>query len=108
MKHLLCILLIVSSGHIAMAQTWNLAGNSGTTASDFLGTTDSISLLLRTNNLERARLTANGNFLLGTTTNSTYKLDINGGFRSSLNAQINGLVLGRAPGTGGNGSRLIR
>lgn len=40
---------------------WSLAGNSGTTAgTDILGTTDFEDLAITTNNLERARIDANG------------------------------------------------
>jgi hypothetical protein len=48
---------------------WQLTGNSGTTpASQFLGTSDAQPLVLRTNNLERARLDTSGNLGLGTST----------------------------------------
>lgn len=90
--------MMVTSG--AMSQSWNIAGNSGTTTSNFVGNTDSVALIFRTNNLERARITANGgNLLLGTTTNAGYKLDVIGDIRVSTNASINGYVIGRPNGT---------
>lgn len=81
-------------------QNWDINGNSGTTTSNFIGNKDSVALIFRTNNLERARITASGgNLLLGTTTNAGYKLDIVGEMRASLNATINGYLIGRANGT---------
>ena len=43
-----------------------------------VGTYKSIPLILGTNNTERARITSAGRLLLGTTTESTYLLDVNG------------------------------
>jgi hypothetical protein len=48
------------------AQDWQLTGNSGTSpVSNFLGTTDSKALVLRTNNTPRLRITASGNVGIG-------------------------------------------
>jgi len=41
---------------------WNINGNSGTTGANFIGTTDSRDLVLKTNGLERARYYANGDW----------------------------------------------
>ncbi len=53
------------------AQTWLTAGNvlTGTTTApnEFLGSTTNFDLVFRTNNTEKARLTATGNFGLGIT-----------------------------------------
>jgi hypothetical protein len=55
---------------------WALTGNSGTDpAVNFLGTTDAQPLVIRTNNLERVRVTANGNVGIGTP-NPTYRVSI--------------------------------
>ena len=51
-----------------------------------------------TSGLERMRLTANGRLLIGTTTESTYELDVVGDIRSTLDANINGLTVGRGGG----------
>jgi Chaperone of endosialidase len=49
------------------ANDWKVDGNAGTTpATNFLGTTDNQDLVFRTNNTEKARVTANGNVGLGT------------------------------------------
>lgn len=46
---------------------WNLTGNAGTSAAtNFLGTTDAIDLVIRTNNTERMRVSSAGNFGIGT------------------------------------------
>ena len=47
--------------------SWLISGNSSTNpASDFLGTSDSVDLVLRTNNIEQVRLTARGDVGVGT------------------------------------------
>lgn len=49
---------------------WSLTGNTGTTiANNFLGTTDTVDLSIRTNNTERMRFTTTGHALVNTTTN---------------------------------------
>ena len=45
------------------AQYWNLTGNSGTTNTDFIGTTDNTPLVFRTNGIERMRLLSDKPFL---------------------------------------------
>jgi len=65
MKKYIAAFVLLSSIH-GYSQTWNLAGNSGTTNADFIGTTDAKQLLFRTNNLNRALIDASGNFGIGT------------------------------------------
>ena len=58
---------------------WLPTGNSGTTAgTNFLGTTDNEDLVFKTNNIEQFRLTATGNFLIGTATDNGKKLQVVG------------------------------
>lgn len=52
-------------------------------------------MLFGTNATERMRLTAAGRLLIGTVTESTYALDVVGTFRSTLDANINGLTVGK-------------
>jgi hypothetical protein len=47
---------------------WSVLGNSGTTTGNFLGTTDLVPLSIKTNNIERMRLTENGWVGIGTST----------------------------------------
>ncbi|MCS7073548.1 MAG: hypothetical protein NZ108_03685 [Bacteroidia bacterium] len=46
---------------------WNLTGNAGTSAAtNFIGTTDNVDFVTRTNSIERMRVTAGGNVGIGT------------------------------------------
>jgi hypothetical protein len=57
---------------------WKTLGNTGTNAStNFVGTTDAVDFVTRTNNTERTRVTSAGNFGIGTTTPSQ-KLEVAG------------------------------
>ena len=62
---------ILASGTISGA-AWSLTGNSGTTSgTNFLGTTDNVSLRFRSNNTERMVLDSMGNTGIGITTPTT-------------------------------------
>lgn len=56
------------SGGPSGNESWNVTGNSNTTASNFLGTTDNAPLVIKTNNTERMRITADGWIGIGTIT----------------------------------------
>lgn len=57
---------------------WSLTGNSGTTAgTNFIGTTDAIDWVIKTNNTERARFLSTGFFGVGLTAPGAY-VDITG------------------------------
>jgi len=48
-----------------LGNDWKLLGNAGTNASvNFLGTTNNIDLVFRTNNVERGRVTSSGSFFI--------------------------------------------
>jgi hypothetical protein len=50
-------------------EAWKTKGNAGTNeVTNFIGTTDNVGLVTRTNNVERLRVTAAGNLAIGTTT----------------------------------------
>ena len=66
---------------------WSLTGNTAVSpATTFLGTKDTSSVPIRTNNLERMRVAGNGNVLIGKTTqvNTGYVLDVTGSARINL------------------------
>jgi hypothetical protein len=63
--------------HVLGVDEWNLAGNSSISSTAFLGTTSNQSLPIRTNNIERLRITNTGNIGIGTTNPGT-KLAIAG------------------------------
>ena len=58
---------------------WGLIGNGGTIAgTSFIGTTDSVDWLAKTNNTERMRITAAGNVGINTVTSPYTMLDVTG------------------------------
>lgn len=58
-----------------LTNEWHLTGNSGTTAgTNFIGTTDAIAFVGKTNNIERFRVTSAGLFGIGG--NPSYKFDV--------------------------------
>ncbi|MET0464037.1 MAG: hypothetical protein ABW007_12825 [Chitinophagaceae bacterium] len=62
---------------------WQLSGNAGITAGQFLGTTDTSKLVIKTNSLQRAAVTGDGTFVIGpsdTAANSLFKVFPNGDF----------------------------
>ncbi|WP_210149210.1 hypothetical protein [Chryseobacterium scophthalmum] len=67
MKKQFLIATIVASSFAYAQSSWNLTGNSGTNAStNFLGTSDTNDLVLKTNNQERFRINSIGNVGIGT------------------------------------------
>jgi hypothetical protein len=66
---------------------WSLTGNAGTNpATNFIGTTDSVALVTKTNGIERMRVTSSGNVGIGITGSDidSNKLTIIGGFYDSV------------------------
>jgi hypothetical protein len=62
---------------------WDLTGNAGTTATNFLGTTDDQPLIIKTNNSEAMRIDPSGKVGIGT--NSPFHmLQVGGGFDGNL------------------------
>jgi hypothetical protein len=70
--------LTLSNLQPAVAQSWNLTGNSDATSSSKLGTTNGIPLQFHTNNAERMRITPSGDVGIGTTVTSSqpYRLEV--------------------------------
>lgn len=77
--------------------SWLTSGNSGTTpASNYLGTSDSKELIIKTNNTEALRVNTNSNVGIGTTSSPTTKLFINnsgGAIRIEDGTQATGNLL---------------
>lgn len=77
--------LIITFSFFALnvnAQTWNLAGNSGTNPeNDFLGTTDNQPLIFKVNSAEKVKITTNGRLVFYNSNGITYSnnLYIGGG-----------------------------
>ena len=72
------------------AAGWAPTGNSGMNpAVNFLGTTDAQPLVIRTNNIERMRVTATGNVGIGTTS-PTARLEVVGSLRVAGNLDVTG------------------
>lgn len=84
----------------ATAQSWTTTGNSGLTTSNFVGNTDSVALIFRTNNTERMRMSANGYLSIGTPNYENYRLNISGGLKTTADIMINGITIGKGTGTG--------
>ncbi len=67
-----------ATGADGSSNAWSLTGNAGTSSStNFLGTTDGVDLIVKTNNTERFRVLSSGNIGVGTTTPSA-ALMVNG------------------------------
>ena len=62
---------------ISNAQSWNISGNSATTATNFLGTTDNKALIFKTKNSERMRIAPDGKIGIGSA-NPLQKLQVKG------------------------------
>lgn len=73
-----------------IANAWNIAGNTGTTAgTNFIGTTDAQGLAFRTNNTEWMRLNTTGSLGIGITS-PVYKIHVEepGGYNADIAARL--------------------
>lgn len=83
--------------------SWGLQGNSGTTAgTNFIGTTDAIDFVVKTNNTERLRVTSSGNVGIGTAS-PQQSLSVNNGAtidqgNSNTGSTANALIFGSNSG----------
>jgi len=87
---------------------WSLTGDAGTNATtDFIGTTDNVSFIIRTNNLERVRVTNGGLFGIGVTpteklhvVGSIRMVDTNEGLNKVMTSDANGVASWQTPSAG--------
>ncbi len=78
-KLIAILLVLTASAHDANAQSWSTTGNAGTSgATNFIGTTDNVSLKFRTNNSLRITVTNNGKVGIGNFT-PVFRLDVKSG-----------------------------
>lgn len=76
----------------AQAQSWSLNGNTGTTSSNYIGTTDSRSFTIKTAGAKRITVTSGGKVGVGTAS-PAYRLDVYGGTNTADTVSvIRGLV----------------
>jgi len=111
-------LITDGSGNLSWSSVnaWDITGNAGTTASsaaigatvnnNFLGTKDNVALVFATNNLERLRISSDGNVGIGTNSPSR-KLHVVGGDNSSSVDAATTNVLGFLENTTNNGSAVF-
>lgn len=76
----------ISTGSLS---AWSQIGNAGTNATtNFIGTTDAVDFVTRTNNTEKVRVTSSGNMGIGVS-NPVAKLDVAAG-TTLVNSVVNG------------------
>ena len=93
-------------GSPPVISSWNLTGNAAIdTNSNFLGTTTSFPIIIKTNNIEIARFLANGNMGIGTGT-AAEKLDVKGNLLLSNAGTASALMLREPSGSGTNYTAL--
>ena len=72
------------------SKAWSLTGNSGTTAgTNFVGTTDAIDFVTKTNNTEKMRVTSAGKIGIGGVTSPTYDVSLIGTAAKTLGVERN-------------------
>lgn len=79
----------VDPSEIGGGDSWKLIGNSGTNPStNFLGTTDSVDMVVRTNMVERARITARGYVGIGIAPAATSRLTVDSAISTGTHFSI--------------------
>lgn len=89
---------------------WSLTGNAGTSAAtNFIGTTDNVDWLVKTNNIERLRVKSSGNIVIGRDDSTGAPASDTIRAPNKIGTDKNGLHLTFAPGngTGAGGSGAI-
>ena len=79
LRLMLLSVLLIGSNRVVNGQTWNTTGNAGTNSgTNFIGTTDNRSFVLRTNNAQRMIIDSTGKVGIGVA-KPTYPLQFSGG-----------------------------
>jgi hypothetical protein len=100
---------VISRAREVKAMPWDLTGNAGTTAANFLGTTDDQPLVIKTNNSQAMQVDPNGHVGIGTA-NATQQLTLGSSniFLPNATEGTNGnLYFGGTTDTGQVGMRLF-
>lgn len=93
-KYLLIVAASIAfnvSNIFAQSQNWWRTNGNTPGSSDFIGTTNNTSLIIKTNNTERLRINSNGKIGIGTT-NPQYLLDVNGRVKIYYNVYCDSLL----------------
>ncbi len=95
---------------VATNSNWTISGNSTTNSTtNFIGTTDAVDFVTRTNNTERLRVTSTGNVGIGTSIPLAKFQVANGAIMpSSGNNVASGIYFPPNPGGGGGDEAYIR
>ncbi|WP_294208317.1 cell wall anchor protein [uncultured Chryseobacterium sp.] len=103
---LLPLALLLSS--FAWAQAWSLIGNSGTNPSiNYLGTSDTADLVMKTNNLERMRINTAGNVGISGAPVDGIALKVSGRSQFLTNLPYDTFYIGNEAPNHGNGNSLL-
>ena len=91
------------------SKAWSLTGNAGTVAgTNFVGTTDAIDFVTKTNNTEKMRVTSAGNVGIGTTAPGQKLETMNGNIFINNNNNISGELIIAEPSTSGTNITTIK
>ncbi|MCS6917944.1 MAG: hypothetical protein RMK52_01955 [Chitinophagales bacterium] len=97
----------------AATTDWTLLGNAGTNpATNFIGTTDNVDWVVRTNNTERMRVAAGGFVGINTAPSSSAQLFVSSGLTAGYSLQSNNTttsgtaILGQITGAAGSGTAI--
>jgi hypothetical protein len=55
-----CVMLLISNSMYSQGNNWQITGNNNISGNNFLGSTDSSDVVIKTNNIERIRVRADG------------------------------------------------
>jgi len=107
MKKIL-LFTLASFSNFYFSQSWDTAGNSGINpATNFLGTKDAQDLVLKTNNLERMRISQAGNIAVGGLPDPNIAFRVNGRSQVITNVNSDAFYVGNSGSNIGGGASLV-